>query len=76
MLNLAKVCICLCLAIVCSSEKVQLRLVDGNSTNEGNVQVYFKGEWRYVCDDHFDEREAKVVCRQLGFSRPVNFTVK
>ncbi|XP_065071306.1 lysyl oxidase homolog 2B-like [Rhopilema esculentum] len=76
MLNLVKVFFCLFFAIVCSSEKVQLRLADGNSTNEGNVQVYFEGEWRYVCDDHFDEREAKVVCRQLGFSRPVNFTVK
>lgn len=60
---------------LCSSKKVQIRLV-GGTKSEGNVQVLYKGEWRYVCDDKFDIRDAKVVCRQLGFARAVEFTVK
>ena len=33
----------------------------------GKVEVLNKGAWKSVCFEHFMNREAKVICRELGF---------
>ncbi|XP_075227026.1 lysyl oxidase-like 2 isoform X1 [Lycorma delicatula] len=52
-----------------------LQLVDGKKHNEGNVEIFHLGRWGSICDDEFDEREADVVCRQLGFPRAIKHTL-
>ena len=52
----------------CSTEG-DVRLVNGRNKFEGRVEVCQGGEWKSVCDHReWDNREADVVCRQLGFS--------
>ena len=44
-----------------------LRLIDGDVSNEGRVEIYHSGTWGTICDDYWGLEEATVVCRQLGY---------
>ena len=51
---------------------IGIRLVGGNSSGEGNVYI---GS-RPVCDDSWDQDDARVVCRQLGLGDVGRATTK
>ncbi|KAK5853477.1 hypothetical protein PBY51_014624 [Eleginops maclovinus] len=50
----------------CDCHQGATRLVGGSSSNSGRVEVYLNGQWGAVCDTHWNDRDASVICRQLG----------
>lgn len=42
-----------------------IRLIGG--LNQGRIEVCYSNQWGSVCDDSWDDRDARVACKQLGF---------
>ena len=45
-----------------------LRLVESSTSSMGIVQVCESQDWHTICAEHWDTKDASVVCRQLGFA--------
>ena len=56
---------CACLASTCLQGSIRLR---GGTATRGRVEVCNNNVWGTVCDDFWGAADARVVCRQLGYS--------
>ena len=65
-------CVCACVCVRGLVSHPLVRLVNGSSEGEGRVEVFHDGVWGTVCDDHWSEIDANVVCRELGFARALS----
>ncbi|XP_056006896.1 deleted in malignant brain tumors 1 protein-like [Ostrea edulis] len=46
----------------------EIRLVQGENPWTGRVEIRHNGIWGTICDSDFDEKEAEVICRMLGYN--------
>ncbi|XP_051872191.1 deleted in malignant brain tumors 1 protein-like [Pristis pectinata] len=47
-----------------------IHLVGGKNIYDGVLEIESDGQWGGICANHWTNRDATVVCRQLGFSGP------
>ena len=66
-LMIMKVSCNLFLCLDCIHGDIRLASVHGNLL-QGRVEMCYDGVWGTVCSNNWEEVEASVVCRQLGFS--------
>ena len=46
-----------------------IRLSGKSTTNEGELEIFYKDQWRTISDENWMKPNADVACRALGYSR-------
>ena len=54
--------------IIGSCPEGDVRLRGGSLASGGRVEVCIQQSWTTICDVYWDNQDASVLCRQLGFS--------
>ena len=63
---------CLILPLCCIGQTIQdVRLVNSNNNTgsqyEGRIEILHNGTWGTICDHDWEQEDAQVTCRSLGF---------
>ena len=45
-----------------------IQLAGGSYNNVGRIDLCVNGSWGTICGNSFDNKDASVACRQLGYS--------
>ncbi|XP_051792992.1 scavenger receptor cysteine-rich type 1 protein M130-like [Acanthochromis polyacanthus] len=54
--------------LICSDS---VRLLNGSTISSGRLEVRSNHQWSSVCETDFDQQDAEVVCRELGYGAPL-----
>ncbi|RDD40666.1 Deleted in malignant brain tumors 1 protein, partial [Trichoplax sp. H2] len=57
-----------------SNSQLPIRLVNGPTPNKGRVEVYHNNVWGSICYYGFNMKEARVACRQLGYTNASGYS--
>ena len=64
-------------AALCESGTVRLVSEDSSYFRSyGRVEICIDQAWSTICDEHWDNADASIVCRQLGYSQYGDYTLK
>ncbi|KAH9508830.1 hypothetical protein Btru_050160 [Bulinus truncatus] len=48
---------------------VFVRMGGQGDATSGRIEIFANSQWGTICDDHWDDNDAKVVCHMMGFSK-------
>ena len=71
-MNLKHIFVCIVASlsrILFKTATYPLRLRNGTSPYEGRLEMFWMNAWGTVCDDMFDNLDASVACRTLGYNK-------
>ena len=59
--------LCLFVYFVVKCKHGDIRLAGTSYSTIGRVELCLSGTWGTICNNNFDDKDASVVCKQLGY---------